>query len=72
MTKEVTKAYNKYDRNGVSAPQTLQAESKFEQIYKRITELDKDLALELDSIVGELSRAYEKQGFEAGYKAAAG
>lgn len=72
MTKEITKAYNKYDLNGASTPQTLQAESKFEQIYKRIKELDKDLALELDSVVGELSRAYEKQGFEAGYKAAVG
>lgn len=72
MTKEITKAYNNYDRNGVSTPRTLQAESKFEHIYKRIMELNKDLALELDSIVGELSRAYEKQGFEAGYKAAVG
>lgn len=72
MTKEATKAYDKYDRNGTSTPQTLQAESKFEQIYKRITELDKDLALELDSVVGELTRAYEQQGFEAGYKAAVG
>lgn len=70
MTKEITKAYDKYDRSGTSTPQTLQAESKFEQVYKRITELDKERAHELDSIVGELARAYEKQGFEAGYKAA--
>lgn len=72
MPKEVTEAYNKYDGRGTSTPQTLQAESKFVQIYKQVTELDEDIAFELDSIVGELSRAYEKQGFEAGYKAAAG
>lgn len=71
MTKEITKAYNKYDRNGTSTPQTMQAEGKFEQIYKQVAKLDKDLALKLDSIVGELSRAYEQQGFEAGYKSAA-
>lgn len=70
MTKKIAKAYSKYDRSGVSTSQTLQAESKFEQIYNRIAEHDKDIALELDSIVGELARAYEKQGFEAGYKAA--
>lgn len=70
MTKEITKAYGKYDQSGASTPQTLRAESKFEQIYNRIAEHDKDIALELDSIIDELARAYEKQGFEAGYKAA--
>ena len=71
MTKAIEKAYNKYDdRNEASTPQTLKAEKKFSETHKKIAKLDEALAFELDVIVGELARAYEKQGFEAGYKAA--
>lgn len=67
MNKQMNKAYNKYDRAGIRTPLTTNPEQKFAAMYKRIAELDKDLAFELDSIVGEIARAYERQGFEAGY-----
>ena len=70
MMKEIAKAYADYDQNGANAPPVLKAEKKFEQVYKQVSELNKDLAFELDRIVGELVRAYEMQGFEAGYKSA--
>lgn len=69
MKKAMNKAYNKYDRAGIRTQLTEDPEHKFSEIYKQIAELDGDLAFELDNIVGELARAYEKQGFEAGYNA---
>lgn len=67
---EMEKAYAKYDQNGVSSPQTLEAEQEFKQAHELVTELDRALAFVLDGIVGRLARAYEKQGFKAGYIAA--
>lgn len=71
MTKKIEKLYNLYDRESTSNSLTEKAEDRFSEIYKRIEVLNSALAFELDGVIGELARAYEKQGFEAGYNAAA-
>lgn len=71
MTKKIEKLYNLYDRESTSNSLTEKAEDRFSEIYKRIEALNSTLAFELDGVIGEIARAYEKQGFEAGYNAAA-
>lgn len=63
------KAYDKYDRAGVITPRIKTAEKEFDKVFSRIKALDADLAMELDSAIGALARAYERQGFESGFTA---
>lgn len=43
------------------------AERVFDALLSRMREIDEGFAFELDSAVGALARAYEKQGFIGGY-----
>lgn len=70
MTKEISKAYDKYDRAGAVTPKIQTAETEFDKVFSQIKTLDADLAMELDRVIGTLARAYEQQGFMAGYNAA--
>lgn len=47
-----------------------QAEVMFKELFDRITLIDTKLAFEVDDIIGIVSRAYSKQGFNLGMNVA--
>lgn len=48
---------------GAMPPEVAAAERQFLALYKRVWQLDTELAHELDLAAGDLSRAYERMGF---------
>lgn len=51
------------DKQDISTTEVIAAEKKFTALFKRVQQLDPELAEELDLAAGDLSRAYERMGF---------
>ena len=46
--------------------ETIKAENKVNRLLRKLKAKDSELFFELDSAIGTLARAYEKQGFNGG------
>lgn len=60
------KIYDAYQESIPAIAEVEAAEAQAKEAYKAVKLLDKDLADKLDTVMGTLARAYEKQGFNAG------
>ncbi len=64
------KIYNLFEDDIKTQPETTAAEAAITALLGKLKDADPDLYFELDSAVGALARAYEKQGFAGGIEAA--
>lgn len=64
------KVYNLFEDDITTQPETTAAEAAIRATVAKLKDADPDLFFELDSAIGALARAYEKQGFAGGIEAA--
>lgn len=64
------KIYNLFENDIETLPETTAAEAAISALLTKLKDTEPDLYFELDSAIGALARAYEKQGFAGGLEAA--
>ena len=64
------KIYNLFEDDIEELTGTIEAEASTNALLSKLKGIDPDLFFELDSAIGTLARAYEKQGFNGGLTAA--
>lgn len=64
------KVYNLFENDIETLPETTAAEAAISALLTKLKDTEPDLYFELDSAIGALARAYEKQGFAGGIEAA--
>lgn len=64
--------YNIYQERILRIAEVDRAEEAFRKIYDKIAKRDRELADQVDSLIGTIVSAYEVQGFNGGLMAARG
>lgn len=59
-------AYDAYQESIPAIAEVEAAETQAREVYEAVKAKDRELADRLDTIMGKLARAYEKQGFNGG------
>lgn len=62
--------YEKHEESIAKIEEVGKAEESLSAVLSKIKEINAELYFDLDSTIGTLARAYEKQGFRGGYEAA--
>lgn len=64
------KHYKLFENSIEELKETVKADNEVNRLLKKLKGVDSELMFTLDSAIGALARAYEKQGFNGGLAAA--